>query len=303
MAIGIGLGIARFPFEEVDSFWEWVQVCEQGGIDSLWQTDRLVSKEPFLECMSTMAAIAGATQRIKFGMNVASVGLRDPLLLAKQCATIDFLSKGRLLPAFGIGAAQSREWQAIGQETKGRGRRADEALDIVVGLWRGDSVSLDGTYYQYTNVRISPIPFQQSLPLWIGGSSPAAIARTARVGTGWQAGFESPKKAGKVKRAIIDALKETGRSIDDDHYGTGFFFRFGNEDDPSYQSEMTRMTKFAPDRDMSHTIALGSSQIIERIKQFSDEGISKFILRPLGENDEDLLLQTQRLIDEILPLF
>ena len=73
-------------------------------MDSLWQTDRLVSQEPFLEVMSVMAALAGRTERIKFGMNVASVGLRDPLLLAKQCATIDVLSEGRLLPAFGIGA-------------------------------------------------------------------------------------------------------------------------------------------------------------------------------------------------------
>ena len=94
-----------------------------------------------------------------------------------------------------------------------------------------------------------------------------------------------------------------GRTIDDDHYGTGFFFRFGSENDPSYQRELARMSKFAPNSDMSHTIALGSSQIIERIKQFSDEGISKFILRPLGESDEDLLLQTKMLLDEILPQF
>ena len=65
----------------------------------------MVSREPFLECMSSMAAVAGATEKLKFGMNVASVGLRDPLLLAKECATIDFLSDGRLLPAFGIGNA------------------------------------------------------------------------------------------------------------------------------------------------------------------------------------------------------
>ncbi|HCO58999.1 MAG TPA: LLM class flavin-dependent oxidoreductase, partial [Porticoccaceae bacterium] len=98
MAIGIGLGMARFPFEKVDNFWRWVRICEDGGVDSLWQTDRLVSEEPFLECISTLAAIAGATKRIKFGMNVASVALRDPLVLAKQSATIDFLSQGRLLP-------------------------------------------------------------------------------------------------------------------------------------------------------------------------------------------------------------
>ena len=123
MAIGIGLGLARFPFQQVDNFWRWVELCEDGGVDSIWQTDRLISDEPFLECITALAAIAGATQQLKFGMNVASAALRDPLVLAKQCATIDFLSQGRLLPAFGIGSARAPEWQATGRGTKGRGDR------------------------------------------------------------------------------------------------------------------------------------------------------------------------------------
>lgn len=301
MAIGVGLGMASFPFQEVDNFWAWVELCEQGGVDSLWQTDRLVSEEPFLECMSAMAAIAGATKRIKFGMNVASAALRDPLVLAKQCATIDFLSNGRLLPAFGIGTVRAPEWKATGLDTKGRGKRTDEALEIIAGLWRGESVTLDGQYYQYKNAIISPIPMQQPLPLWIGGSSDAAIARTARIGTGWQAGLESPKRAGIAKRAIVEALKKYNRTIDDDHYGTGFFFRFGSPDDPICQRELARFSKLAPDKDLSHTIAVGAKQIAERIYEYADEGISKFILRPLGDSDEDISIQTRRLLDEVMP--
>ena len=104
MTIAVGLGFMDFPFSSADAYWRWVAMCEDGGVDSVWQTDRLVSEKPFLECMSAMAALAGATKRLKFGMNVVSLGLRDPLLLAKQCATIDVLSNGRLLPAFGIGS-------------------------------------------------------------------------------------------------------------------------------------------------------------------------------------------------------
>ncbi len=300
MAIGIGLGMARFPFERVDSFWQWVALCEQGGVDSLWQTDRLLSDEPFLECMSAMAAIAGATKRIKFGMNVASAALRDPLVLAKQCATIDYLSGGRLLPAFGIGTESAPEWRATGLDTRGRGKRTDEALDIIAGLWRGDSVTLHGQYFQYTDAVIAPLPVQQPLPMWIGGSSEAAIRRTARIGTGWQAGLESPERAGLVKRAIVAALKEFNRTIDDEHYGTGFFFHFGSQDDAICQRELTRFSKLAPDQDLSHTLAVGATQIIERIHQYADQGISKFILRPLGENDRDMLLQTQCFLDEVL---
>lgn len=301
MAIGIGLGMARFPFEKVDNFWRWVQLCEDGGVDSLWQTDRLVSEEPFLECISTLAAIAGATKRIKFGMNVASVALRDPLVLAKQCATIDFLSQGRLLPAFGIGTVRAPEWQATGRETKGRGKRTDEALDIIARLWRGEKVSTDGEYYQYQDAVISPIPEQQPLPLWVGGSSEAAIKRTARVGTGWQAGLESPKKAGAAKRAIVEALRETGRSIDDDHYGTGFFYYFGCRDDAVCQREIARFRKLAPDSRLDHLLAVGADELLEQIKKYLDQGISKFILRPLGNTDEQVLEQSRQLIDEVLP--
>ena len=92
MTIGIGLGLSTFHFSSAEGYWKWVKRCDEAGVDSLWQTDRLISREPFLECMSTMAGLAGATSKIKFGMNVASMGLRDPLQTAKQCATIDYLS-------------------------------------------------------------------------------------------------------------------------------------------------------------------------------------------------------------------
>jgi hypothetical protein len=91
-----GLGLFEFPFSGAGAFWRWVDLCEAGGVDSLWHSDRLCGDTPALECMSVMAALAGATRRLKFGMNVASAGLRDPLLLACQCATIDTLSDGRL---------------------------------------------------------------------------------------------------------------------------------------------------------------------------------------------------------------
>ena len=92
MTVGIGVGLSRFPFAGAQGYWEWVQMCEESAVDSIWQTDRLVSAEPMLECLAAMAALAGATRRIRFGMNVASIALRDPLVTAKQCATIDFLS-------------------------------------------------------------------------------------------------------------------------------------------------------------------------------------------------------------------
>ena len=107
MSVGIGLGLALLPFPDARGFWRFVDLCEERGVDSLWQSDRLVSRQPYLETMSLLAALAGRTERIKFGMNVVVLPLRDPLVLAKECATIDFLSDGRLLPAFGVGGRRA----------------------------------------------------------------------------------------------------------------------------------------------------------------------------------------------------
>src|SRR5262249_47507093 len=139
MSVAVGLGLMDFPFTGAADFWRWVDLCEAGGVDSLWQTDRLVSRQPILECMAAMAALAGRTRRLRFGMNVVSLALRDPVLLAKQCATIDVLSEGRLLPAFGIGSPLGPEWQALNIDTRTRGKRTDEALEIISRLWRGGS--------------------------------------------------------------------------------------------------------------------------------------------------------------------
>ena len=124
MSVAVGVGLMELPFSGAKDYWRWVDLCEAGGVDSLWQTDRLLSREPMLECMTAMAALAGRTRRIKFGMNVVSLALRDPVLVAKQCATIDVLSEGRLLPAFGIGSPRAPEWAALHVDTRTRHRVA-----------------------------------------------------------------------------------------------------------------------------------------------------------------------------------
>ena len=199
MTVSAGLGIANFPFEDARGFRRWVDLCESGGVDSIWQSDRLIGADPNLECMSVMAWLAGATRRLKFGMNVASLGLRHPVLTAKACATIDVLSEGRLLPAFGIGSALSRDYTATGTPTKGRGGNAwTRASRSSRGCGRKSrSRSRDGTSNS-TARALRRDPVQKPLPLWVGGAAEAAIERTARWGTGWQAGIETA--AQKLRR-------------------------------------------------------------------------------------------------------
>ena len=304
MKVRVGMGISTLPFASGRAFLDWVDLCESSELDSVWQTDRLVSPQPFLEAVSTMAALAGATTRLKFGMNAVVASLRDPLVLAKQCATIDWLSNGRLLPVFGVGSDNAPEFRATGRDPKERGRRADEVLELCRRLWSEERVTFRGEFFQYEDASISPRPIQQPLPLWIGGSSPAAIRRTVRLGTGWLAGIQTPAQVKPVVAAIKAAGRESGRSIPEDHFGASFVYRLGPADETlASRAFAARARAGGADFDPRKYFAVGEAKdVLARIAEYRDAGISKFVLIPLAQGDSDLLEQTRRLCAEVLPV-
>lgn len=301
MSVRIGFGLAGNPFTNASDLWRWVDMLEGGGVDSLWQTDRLISKTPMLESMSFMAALAGRTEKLKFGMNVVVLPFRDPLVLAKQCATIDYLSGGRLLPAFGVGRATSPEFAGASRSPAARGAWTDEVLQFFARVWSEDDVTFEGEHISYHNVTIEPKPAQTVLPIWIGGSSNAAIRRTARYGTGWLSGVQSPAQIAPTIAAIREQSAAAGRPIDDDHYGAGFSYRFGSWDDPIVQRTAAGLSRVADAGDPRSMIAVGdTSDIIAKVREYMSAGASKFVARPLAESSDEVFAQTQRLIDEVL---
>ena len=301
MGIGAGIGIANFSFDDARGFWKWVDLCDNGGVDSIWQSDRIIDAAPNLETMSVMAALAGGSKRLKFGMNVASLGLRHPVLTAKACATIDVLSEGRLLPAFGVGSALSKDFTATGTPTKGRGKRTDEGLQIMSRLWRENDVSFDGDYYHLDNATISPKPIQQPLPLWVGGSAKQAIERTARWGTGWQAGIDNAADVAPVILGIKKRATELGRKIDDDHFGAGFGFRFGRPDEPIVERYTELLTKRLGKEPSGFTAVGGVSEMMGLVHEFRAAGVHKFILRPIASGTDEMLSQTRRMVEQLIP--
>jgi len=302
MSIRIGVGIAGFPFDSLDGFLSWVDSCEASDIDSVWFSERLVSREPMLEPLAACAVVAGRTRRLKVGFNAIVLPFRDPLVLAKECATIDVLSGGRLLPVFGVGDERAPEFSATGRSPVGRGARADEMLDIMTALWRGESVTYEGAHFQYRDARIAPLPLQQPLPVWIGGSSDAAIRRTARIGTGWLAGLQSPESVAETVARIRRAVAETGRPFEEDHFGAGFAFRFGKWDEPIVRQAAERIRLAAPELRPERYLAVGDAEtIIGRVREYIAAGCSKFVLRPIAMGTQDMLEQTERLAREVIP--
>ncbi|MEM9620822.1 MAG: LLM class flavin-dependent oxidoreductase [Pseudomonadota bacterium] len=301
MGIGAGIGIANFAFEDARGFWRWVDICDNGGVDSIWQSDRIIDAAPNLEVMSVMAALAGGSRKLKFGMNVASLGLRHPVLMAKQCATIDVLSNGRLLPAFGVGTALSRDFTATGTPTKGRGKRTDEGLQIMSRLWQEDKVSFQGEYYTLDEATIAPKPLQNPMPLWVGGSAKQAIERTAAWGTGWQAGIENAADIKPVISAIKQRAGELGRKIDDDHFGAGFSFRFGSADEPIIQRYNEMLSKRLGKDPSGFTAVGGVAEMMALVHDFHAAGAHKFILRPIASGADEMIEQTRLMVEKLIP--
>jgi len=226
--------------------------------------------------------------------------LRDPLVAAKQCATIDFLSGGRLLPVFVPGHDTAPEWEATGRDPRERGRLTDEILEIMRRLWSEEKVTFEGRHFRYRDVSIAPRPVQQPLPLWIGGHSPAAVRRTARVGSGWLAGLVPPGQLAELVVAIRRELARAGRSIDPDHYGVTLPYRFGSLDDAPVRRMAAARGEGAP----PGWLAVGdAAAIAAALRAYVEAGASKFVMIPLARGEEDLVLQTRRLVEEILPAF
>lgn len=301
MAIRLGFGLLNYPFEDGRAFFRWVESLERQRIDSVWQSDRLISTDNYLESLCALAALAGCTERIKFGMNAIVAPLRDPLVLAKQCATIDYLSNGRLLPMFGVGYPQAAEWAATGRSAEHRGSMANEMFSLLARLWSEESVTFEGRFYQYRDATIAPRPVQQPLPLWIGGVSEAAIKRTARYGTGWIGGIASPADVAATIAGIQREAALAGRHIDPDHYGASIAYRIGSRDDDAVrQSPFVKRAGIGPGIDVDPLFCIGSAaELVERLRAYVAAGASKFVLFPIANGERDVCRQTQLVIDEV----
>jgi probable F420-dependent oxidoreductase len=135
--------------------------------------------------LTAMAFLAGATNRIKVLSAVVILPAHNPIVLAKAIATLDVLSGGRVIVAVGVGHAEA-EFDALGISFKDRGRMADEFLEAMPILWGEDDPVFHGRFVNFEGIRFEPKPLQKPHPpLWIGGSSAAAVRRAARFGQGW----------------------------------------------------------------------------------------------------------------------
>jgi probable F420-dependent oxidoreductase len=279
---GIGLGTTNV-LGEPDVFAGLVDGLEEQRFDSLWISERATG--PTLDPLTALAFAAGRTNRLKLGTSVLVVPGRNPVLLAKELATVDVLSRGRLLPAFGLGTPDPREHQAFGVDRAERGAWFEEAVPLIRRLWREDTVSHGGPRFPLTDVSLWPKPVGR-MEVWLGGRTPREFDRAGRHAQGWLGGFQTPEDAGQARRAIEEAAARHGRTVDDDHYGTVLLYARGAID-PRIRERIARVRA---DARLADVVPTGAAELDAIVHRYVDQGISKFVLvpaaRPAAWDDE-----------------
>jgi probable F420-dependent oxidoreductase len=202
---------------DLNKMLELAERAEELGFDSVWVGDSILAR-PRLEALTTLAAVAARTRRVKLGTAVFLSALRHPVVLANEVANVDMLSKGRLI--FGLGIATKnrsieQEFAACGVSFARRISLFEDGLTIMRRLWTEPSVTFTSRHFQLTDVRLGLRPVQQRIPLWIAGSVDNALRRVLRLGDGWFPNPPSPEKFAALSERLHTLAGEMGRDVRD----------------------------------------------------------------------------------------
>jgi probable F420-dependent oxidoreductase len=267
--IGISLGPAAVP----GVFGDAVDRVEQLGIDSLWLSEMVFGSlvEPF----AGMAYALSRTSRLKVGTGVAVLPGRQPVLVAKELASLAGLAPGRVLPVFGLRPARPAE---LGLFEVPAGRRAavfDESLRLIRLLLTQERVSFDGEFFTVDGAHIGPLP-AKPLDIWLGGSAPAALERIGRLADGWLGSFLTPDEAGEAREAIEAAASAAGREVEADHFGISLAVA-GDGVPPELAAAIHQRR---PGTDPAALVPAGWDTARSMIERYVAAGITKFVVRP-----------------------
>jgi len=233
--VRFGIALPNYgPLAVPETLGRLAREAEGLGVDSVWVSDHLVAPcatrsvypydrrpdarpgdmgiiERFFEPTVTLAYLAGQTRRVRLGVSAYVVPYRNPVVTAKQIATLDVLSAGRVVLAVGTGWLRE-EFEALGVPFAARGRRTEEYLAVCRALWRGGDAEFTGSCYRLPPVRTGPPPVQQPHPpLWIAGNSSAALERAARAGDGWHGIDLAPAELSPLVARLRERVAAHGR--------------------------------------------------------------------------------------------
>jgi probable F420-dependent oxidoreductase len=290
-----------------DTLAEAAQTAEAQGFAAVWSADRVVTpwkiettypysesqrfivppEKPFLDSLTCLAFLAGMTKTIRLGVSVLVLPYRHPLYWMRVAATIERLSKGRLIMGVGVGWMEE-EFAALGVPFHERGRMTDEQLEALSLLWRDAHISYSGKHYQFADIAFSPKPIQQPrIPVWIGGEGAAAQRRTAQYGDAWFPYFvrTTPAELG----AGFERVREQAAT-------------FGRDSD-TIQLTCCRPIEVTSEPVAQDTGVLRGSpeQLVEALQGYRDAGVAHIALQFMVPRWPDRSEQIARFASEVLP--
>jgi probable F420-dependent oxidoreductase len=269
--IGISLGPAGTPGQ----FAGTVDLLEQAGVDSLWLSE--ITYSPLVEPFTGMAFALARTRRLKAGTGVSVLPGRNPVLVAKQLASLAGLAPGRVLPVFGVLPAQPAERVLFDVPDGRRAAVFDESLRLIRLLLTAERVSFDGEFFTVSDATVGALP-AKPLDIWLGGSAPAGLRRVGRLADGWLGSLLTPAEAGAAVKIIQEAAAEERREVEDDHFGLSLPVTLNGIPAPLLAS----INRRRPGADPATLVAQGWDGARRMIGQYVEAGLSKFVVRPVS---------------------
>jgi probable F420-dependent oxidoreductase len=292
--IGLGLGTQTLV-GDAERYLPFLDALEGLGFDSLWLSERLTGPAP--DPLVALAVAAGRTRSLKLGTSVLVVPGRNPVVLAKELASLDRLSGGRLLPAVGIGAPVPAEHRAFGVDRRERAGLFDEAVGLMRRLWTEDDVHHEGPHFTVDGVTLRPRPVQDPIDVWLGGGSPSELRRTGRLGDGWLPSFTVPAQVEAGWATITAVAAEHDRAIDPEHLGV--LIPFARSGVPEGMAAL--LASRDRDVDPRDVVPVGVTALVRHIRAFLGVGASKFVVVPI-EEPADWDAELAELAEALLPL-
>lgn len=295
MKVRIGYGFGAQRGFTADGFAAMVDALDALGFDSLWLSERITADAP--DPIIGLAVAAGRSKRLKLGTSVQVLPGRNPAVLAKELATLDVLSGGRFLPAFGLGIANPAEQQAFGIERTERAAYFEEALPLLRRFWLEDAVDHDGERFHYSGLRVRPHPVQRPPDIWLGGRAPGELRRVGRLADGWLASFSMPAECAAGRAVIERVAAEHDRIIDPEHFGAMVFYSPG----PVPEAIRALIAQRSPEVDPANLIPSSLDDLERRINEYVAVGFSKLVLVPMHQ-PEDWSKELEPIAQRVRPL-
>lgn len=306
MLVGIqGSGQLTGDLPDPRRFRAVAELAEELGYDSLWAGEHLSFHNPILDLGVALSAFAAWTERITLGAGILLLPLRHPGLVAKQAASLDYLSGGRLLLGVGVGGEGEKDFEAAGVAVAERGARTDEGIAALRALFGPPPASFDGAFYGFNGVVIGPRPVQaDGPPILVGGNSPAAQRRAGTLGDGWLPYMISARRYAEGLAAVRAHAGGASRDQQAIRAGAVLFARVGSDGEGVREAARSHLSErygmeFAPHHVERLCVAGTPEECVARLREYAAAGVEHVCLNP-AVGDDGFLEQCRLLHDEVV---